>query len=127
LFDRRARFGLAAYEVEVVAVEPEVFPQVRGESFDLRVVLGADDRVDVEPETISVLFFQRIESAYAVEGAFPVAGDAAYAVVCRAIAVERDVEIEVYAGVVAERTRDRRRDVRLDDGVRRDMTRRTPF
>src|SRR3712207_8989999 len=58
---RSARFRLAADEVEVVAVEFEIFPEITGEAFDFHVVLGADDRVDVEAQAFPVQFFQRVE------------------------------------------------------------------
>ena len=50
----------------------------------------------------------------------PSCRDAANAVVRLAVAVERDVEIEINFGILPERAPDRFRDVRFDDGVRRD-------
>src|SRR5918912_1433932 len=72
--DGRAGFRLAADDVEVVPVEAEVVPEVVGEPFDLRVVLGADDRVDVQAEAAAEAILQRVERADAGERLLPVAG-----------------------------------------------------
>jgi hypothetical protein len=89
-----------------VTVKAKLVEHEGGEFFYLPIILGADDGVDVEAEAVGEAFFQRIERAYAGERFIPVAGHAAYPVVCRAVAVEGDVEVEVNLRVVGERTFD---------------------
>src|SRR5438270_11067519 len=120
LLDSLTRLRLAADDVEVVAVQTEVLPHEVCEPLHLRVVLGADDRVDVEAEAVYVFFLERVERAYAVKRARPIAGHAAHTVVRLAVAVERDVEVEVKLRVEAERAVNDLEGATLQQSVGRD-------
>src|SRR5215472_4254802 len=85
--DRR----LTTDDIEILPVEPEVLPQVFRKLFDLRVVLGTDYGVDVQPEAIAVASLERIERLNAVKSFVPVARHAADSIVSCAVAIERDI------------------------------------
>src|SRR5207237_1204084 len=87
---------------------------------NLRVVLGADHRVDVQAEAVGEFFFERIERADAIERLRPVAGHAAYAIMRRAITVERDVEVEIDLRIATQGSLDDLIDVSFDQRIRRD-------
>ena len=101
LFDFVADRRFAAHDVEILAVEAKVSPHEFAQLFNLGVVVSAHHRVYVESQAVFEFIFQRIKRLDAGERFLPVAGNAADAIVSLAIAVQRDIQIEIHSGMRA--------------------------
>src|SRR6185369_2838346 len=72
----------------------------------------------VQTKAIGVLLLQRVERLDTVERLFPVAGNAADAIVRLAITVECDIQVEIYCRVVTESAIDDVVHARFDESIR---------
>src|SRR6266699_2948575 len=119
LFNFVTNRRIATDDVEIMAVELKSAPDEFCERFHFLIISGANYGVRIQPEPGIVFFFQWIKLIDAIQRFFPVTRDTANAIMCLAMSVQRDVQIQIEVWMRTQRAIHNVVDSRLYQTIRR--------